>query len=104
VPVESTIGENARKAGTIKTAVVFIVDLQFTKWLCNMTEWKSGMLHHFVWAGMGQEEVKARMQLAKLNGLNGLNGEWKGKEVRRGDAKGKERGGVEGRRRTSSNG
>jgi hypothetical protein len=48
VPIESTIGENAREAGTIKTAVVLIVDLQFTKWLCNMTEWKRGMLQHFV--------------------------------------------------------
>jgi hypothetical protein len=35
--------------------------------------------------------------IASLNGLNGMNGAGEGKEVRRGDAKEKERAGAEGR-------
>jgi hypothetical protein len=51
-----------------------------------MTEWKSGMFEHVVWAGMSQKEVKVRMQFARLDRLEA----GKGKEVRRGGAKGKE--------------
>jgi hypothetical protein len=56
-----------------------------------MTEWKSGMFEHVVWAGMSQKEVKVRIQFARLDRLNGMNEAGKGKKVRRGGAKGKER-------------
>jgi hypothetical protein len=84
VSVGSIAGEDDGEAGT---TVVSMVYLQLTHWPRYTTEWKSGALETFVWATMSQEEVKSRMQLARLNGLIGMHGEGKGKEVARGDVK-----------------
>jgi hypothetical protein len=58
------------------------------------------MFEHVVWAEMSQEEVKARMQFARLNRLYGINRAGLGKEVQR-----ERRGGeAEEMRSASSNG